>query len=382
MFRRKHALLAASAAFMTVPLCVSEAAIAQDAMRPEAAQATDTAESSTSMTNRQIAEKLGAMIAQRYTYADKAGEYESALRKAASAGTYDNLHGKAFASKLLEDLEAIHKDGHLNVIFEPTKPKSDMPAAEAQDVPSWMQDPDAMEKPRWLAPGIAFVRYNLFSGSEGEVKATEDFLTDYAAAKVIVIDLRTHRGGGLAEIDTIAARLFAKPMPLVVMSARKSAAEILGPPPPPDDPHFRPAKTNPEYVGYESWVVPDGKGPASEARVYLLTSQRTASAAEHFALSLKRTGRATLVGSRTFGANHFGTVFPIGGGIAAFIPYGRTYDPDTGLDWEGTGIEPDVAVEPKEALKVVLEREGLDKETAQRLSDSVAPPEKTKQKKA
>ena len=78
-----------------------------------------------------------------------------------------------------------------------------------------------------------------------------------------------------------------------------------------------------------------------------------------FALALKRTHRATLIGERTAGANHFGGIEPIGAGLAAFIPVGRTYDPDTGKDWEGTGIVPDVEVPADAALDraLALERE-------------------------
>jgi C-terminal processing protease CtpA/Prc len=40
--------------------------------------------------------------------------------------------------------------------------------------------------------------------------------------------------------------------------------------------------------------------------------------------------------------------------LVAFIPVGRTFDPDTGKDWEGTGIEPDVKVPADQALDTAL----------------------------
>jgi C-terminal processing protease CtpA/Prc len=61
-----------------------------------------------------------------------------------------------------------------------------------------------------------------------------------------------------------------------------------------------------------------------------------------------------LIGERTAGANHFGGIEPIGAGLAAFIPVGRTYDPDTGKDWEGTGIVPDIEVPVDQALDRAL----------------------------
>jgi C-terminal processing protease CtpA/Prc len=76
------------------------------------------------------------------------------------------------------------------------------------------------------------------------------------------------------------------------------------------------------------------------------------------ALAFKHTGRATLIGETTAGANHFGGFERIGGGLAVFLPVGRTIDPATGKDWEGTGIVPDVAVAPTLALQEALERAG------------------------
>jgi enoyl-CoA hydratase/carnithine racemase len=45
---------------------------------------------------------------------------------------------------------------------------------------------------------------------------------------------------------------------------------------------------------------------------------------------------------------------PMGNGYAAFIPVGRTFDPDTGESWEGTGVKPDVAVPADKALDEAL----------------------------
>ena len=95
-----------------------------------------------------------------------------------------------------------------------------------------------------------------------------------------------------------------------------------------------------------------------DAKVYLLTSKKTFSAAEHLSLSLKRTKRATLIGEATGGGAHFGGMAPMGESYAAFIPAGRTFDPDTGESWEGTGVKPDVEVPADKALDAALKLAG------------------------
>jgi C-terminal processing protease CtpA/Prc len=78
------------------------------------------------------------------------------------------------------------------------------------------------------------------------------------------------------------------------------------------------------------------------------------SAGEHFALAMKRTHRAVLIGQPTRGANHFGGDLQLTEHFAAFIPVGRTFDPDTGRDWEGNGVAPDITCPEDTALDRAL----------------------------
>ncbi len=107
----------------------------------------------------------------------------------------------------------------------------------------------------------------------------------------------------------------------------------------------------------------------------MLVSNRSASAAEHFALALKATGRATLIGEPTAGANHFGGGRPLNDNFAVWMPIGRTYDVKTGADWEGAGIAPDIPAEPKHALILALEKAGLSRAEAVRLDAQEVPAE-------
>jgi C-terminal processing protease CtpA/Prc len=107
--------------------------------------------------------------------------------------------------------------------------------------------------------------------------------------------------------------------------------------------------------------------------VFVLTSPATGSAGEQFAAALKWTGRATLIGAPTAGANHFGSAEPVGGGLTLFVPVGRTFNPADGKDWEGTGISPDIVVAPEEALAVALVRAGLPEAKAESLAEQHRP---------
>ena len=88
---------------------------------------------------------------------------------------------------------------------------------------------------------------------------------------------------------------------------------------------------------------------------------------------MKHTHRGVLIGAPTAGANHFGRGEDLGGGYAAFIPVGRAYDPDTGEDWEGAGVQPDIAVAPADALVRALTELGIAPDEAKALSDAHMP---------
>jgi C-terminal processing protease CtpA/Prc len=232
-----------------------------------------------------------------------------------------------------------------------------------------------MEEARWLAPGIAYVRFNLFPGDPESVRAADRFMAEHVGAKTIIFDIRTHRGGGLAEMNAIFPYLFARPTTLVTMDTRASV-DRAGGNPIGDEPAMRRVPASDDVVRREHFVTPN---PAEKrlfgARVYVLTSGFTGSAAEHFALALKRTHRATLVGETTGGAGNYGGMRPLGDKYSVFVPVGRTFDPDTGKGWEGTGVAPDVAVPAERALAEALARSGIAPAEADRLSAEVAPRE-------
>ena len=123
------------------------------------------------------------------------------------------------------------------------------------------------------------------------------------------------------------------------------------------------------------FAVPGPDTPLRQAKVILLTSNATASAGEHFALAMKSSGRGMLVGEATAGANHFGGSSELNDHFAVWMPIGRTYDIKTGQDWEGSGVAPDIAVDPKLALVKALEMAGVSEAEAVRLDAAEVPAE-------
>lgn len=295
--------------------------------------------------------RLAKDLEESYTIPEIGKQYAATLRANLARGDYDKpADAPALAKQLTADLQAVHPDRHIRVMMDGDQPGG--PGGPPRPVLK------GVEETRWIEPGIAYIRFSLFSGEPDEVKAVKAFMEEHITAKAIIIDARGHHGGGLAEMNVMLPYLYAQKTVLVDMDvsevvAKQRAAE--GPGDPLEEDGLVTIKGPPGIVRREHVITPN---PAEHrlfgAKVYYLTSTHTGSAAEHLALAFKRTHRATLVGEHTAGANHFGGEDPLGLGLAAFIPVGRTIDPDTGQDWEGAGVLPDVAVPADQALDVAV----------------------------
>jgi hypothetical protein len=314
---------------------------------------------------RQTANDLAQKLDEGYVFPEVAKRYAAMLRANASSGAYDSI-GSAdrFAERLTNDLRAVSGDAHLRVTLRDGQPIMHKAAAETRPKFPWKP----IEEERWLAPGIGYIRFNVFPGDPDTVAEVTKFMKDHVTAKVIIFDNRTHHGGGLAEMNAMFPYLFSKSTALVDMDTRESVAE------PGEEPFVRKIPGIPGVVRREHYVEPDkAEKRLFKAKVFVLTSGATGSAAEHMTLSLKRTHRATIIGEPTAGAGHYGGEVDVGDRFQAFIPVGRTFDPDTGLGWEGTGVAPDVAVPAKDALTEALVRSGLTRADAERINATVRP---------
>jgi len=147
-------------------------------------------------------------------------------------------------------------------------------------------------------------------------------------ADAIIFDLRDNRGGYPGMVTLIAAYLF-------------------------DHPEYM---YNPRQdTTADSWTrspVPGSR--LADKPVYLLTSARTLSGAEHFSYDLKMLKRATVVGETTGGASDVGTFHRLDDHFGMGIPEARAINPYREPDWAGTGVRPDVEVKARDALETAV----------------------------
>lgn len=287
---------------------------------------------------RRVAADLARAVEQMFLYPDVGRRYAAAIRSNAAAGAYDGITDRAaFAARLTADLQLVSAEGHLRVLAGHSR--------------SAVAPRPALEDAGWVAPGVAYVRLNNMLGAPDTLARLDNFLQSHDDARTLLIDLRGNAGGGLAEMDLILPWLYRAPALLMRMDSRAG----VGRNPMAGIPSMRRQPAPPGILRFDHWVVPRLPAtPLADARVCVLTSASTISAAEHLALALQHSGRARIVGERTSGAGHYGPIVRLADGFAAFIPVGRSYEADSGVGWEGTGVAPDIAVPQQQALATAL----------------------------
>ena len=114
-----------------------------------------------------------------------------------------------------------------------------------------------------------------------------------------------------------------------------------------------------DYDLTQVWTSPYVPGERYlDKAVYILTSERTFSAAEEFTYDLQALKRVTVIGATTAGGANPGGPYRLGDHFYAGMPRGHSINPVTKTNWEGTGIQADVKVPATDAIKVARRMAG------------------------
>ena len=93
----------------------------------------------------------------------------------------------------------------------------------------------------------------------------------------------------------------------------------------------------------KDWPITDGGIATEELPMVVLVNEFTGSAAEAVAGALQDTGRAQIIGTRTFGKGSASRFEELSDGSAMYLPVSHWYTP-SGKRMQGAGIEPDIEV--------------------------------------
>ncbi len=265
-------------------------------------------------------------IREKYVFPEQAEDLCRSLETRHTNSDYDQITDpRTFCKHLTQHLRSVVKDKHLQVLL----PK---------DMPDLISH--AMKKPREkdkkahsgltnakILPGnIGYINVTMFNPLHDSVDTIERAMQLIKKTDALIIDLRKCRGGSADSVNFLLSYFFDSKVPFTLLET-----------------YFRPEN--------QTFQCQTTKTPFIYTKpVYVLTSSFTFSGGEHFAFALKIHKRATLVGSNTGGGAHPVAFIGLDTGILLKLPIGRTYNPKTNEDWEGTGVTPDIRCSEGNAL--------------------------------
>ena len=190
---------------------------------------------------------------------------------------------------------------------------------------------ESVRDARLLGEGMGYVQITEFSEHTGEqfAKALDGLLKQ--GIDSIVLDLRNNPGGLLDAAVEVAELFFKKGETVVYTQGRKPG----------------------DREDYRSEI----DGPPLEMPIAVLINSGSASAAEVVTGALKDTGRAVIVGERSFGKGSVQSIFKLKSGEGLRLTTARYFTPG-GVSIHEKGIAPQVEVvmAPAEDSKLSLQR--------------------------
>ena len=288
-------------------------------------------------TRARVIEGVAAQIEDNFYDSDTGARIAAELRENLVAGDYDAARDAASLSGLLTETLSPH-DNHFAVRY--FGPPSDEGPATVQGPQSPTDLFDAGRR-----DNFGFREVSILPGNVGYIDMRQFFPVqaggDTAIAALnfvkntdaVIFDMRQNGGGAPSMVQLLISHFLDPtdqvPINTFLSSNRDYPGELVS-------------------LGY----LPAGSRP--DVPLYVLTSGRSGSAGEAFPYHLQAMERATIVGETTYGAGNPGGFFPAAEGFGVFVSTSQTRNPITGTNWEGVGVEPDIAVPANDALDTAL----------------------------
>jgi hypothetical protein len=244
--------------------------------------------------------------------------------------------GHALAAALRDKLRAETGDGHLNVEYSEKVLPEDPGAAEFSE-----QEMEryygahlnfGIRKAERLENNVGLLDLTVFPPASMGGDTMAAAMQVLAHTDALIIDLRSN-GGGMDTVSLVASYLFDEQQPLSGIYNRPTG------------------KTKQNFT---QPYVPGARFGGSKP-VYVLISKRTFSAAEALAYDLQALGRAVIIGEPSGGGAHPFTYRRIHPHFVLWSVVEKSINPITGRNWQGVGVQPDVRVDPAQALDKALE---------------------------
>lgn len=269
--------------------------------------------------------RFAELIDSNYIIESKAKELKDLLLSGLKKGEFNSLtNTRSFSDRMNAIIKEVTNDGHFRFLDIPYIPEEEN---EAEFIKFMKSNNYAFEKVEILPNNVGYLKLNGFVPAEYGMATASAAMNFLAHTKTIIFDLRENGGGSPDMIAYILGYLF-KDSTLINKFYNREKNEYS-----------------------ESWTKQDVPGLKNvTADVYVLTAKRSFSGAEEFAYDIQTQKRGLVVGEVTGGGAHPVQRYAINEFFSAGIPYMKAINPVTNINWEGTGVTPDLLTPADKAL--------------------------------
>lgn len=285
-------------------------------------------------TTSQILEAALDRLLAEYIFPERAAEVAAGVRARLAAGGFDEVAGPALCEAVTAHFHELSADKHLRLLWndepQPVDPEDD---GEDQFTALSVAENHGVHRVERLEGNIGYIDTRLIADPRDGAPTIAAAMRLVAGTRALIIDARRNRGGSPAGVAFWCSYLFAD-----------GGVHL-------NDIYERATDSTRQY-----WTLASVPGPRYLDRpVYVLTSSTTFSGAEELAYNLKTQRRAVLIGETTRGGAHPTNRYPLTPHVIVTVPIARSINPVTGTNWEGVGVEPDIAVPAAKAFDLAYE---------------------------
>lgn len=287
---------------------------------------------------RAVVAEIRRLLAANYVLPDVRPKLDAILARGLAEGRYDVSDPAVLLDRVNADLTAVAHDKHLSIEYNPRQ-AAEIAAAPADQPDDSGPSPEQMRQAQRRNHGFTEmkvlpgnVRYVNLQGfvwvGPMSAEAYDNAMRFLKEGDAAIIDLRQNGGGSPEAVQYLVSHFMEPNRPLVTFHMGANQVDRLS----------------------TLATLPAGRMVGKP--LYVLTSGRSASAAEEFTGHIAGYKLGELIGATTAGAGFRNQFFPLPGGYLISISVGRAILASTGKDWEGVGIAPTTAIDPEKALHV------------------------------
>jgi len=305
-----------------------------------------------------VIHKALELIQENYVFPEKYSQIEKEIKNKLSSKEYDKFNNpQDFLNQLNKDLQNAGQDRHLKISFNPQivkqiiedrKKDANSPTEYTPELLNWIKFENyGLKKAESMEGNIGYLKFDRFTDLQLAKETITGAMNFISNSSAIILDLRDNGGG-----DSDASNL--------IINYFLPDGEKLG------DVKFRKVAQSKESIVKHD---PSDKKILDNVPLYILVSNKTASAAEAVSYVLQQFKRAVIVGEQTSGKANPGELFVVNDFLYMMVPTGSFTVLPTGKNWEGVGVTPDIKIDPFLALlkaiteiSSILEKKDQNKE--------------------